>query len=86
MKPAVKQISPAKCFRIYEQARTKGSAYFTLPGSNQIVFARNACIQNGFVYAECMVKDKYTAFRIETMKGSGAQVAFINSNTFVSPF
>lgn len=86
MKPSVKQISPAKCFRIYEQARTKGSCYFTLPATNRIVFSRNACLVDGYVYAEALLDTGYTAFRVDTVIGSLAQPAFIPSNSHLSPF
>ncbi len=86
MKSAVKQMSPRKVNRIYENAKTKGSSYFTLPGTNTIVFSRNSCLVNGYVYAECLVGNNYTAFRLDTIAGSSAQVAFIPTNLHVSPF
>ncbi len=86
MKPSVKQISPSKCFRIYEQARTKGSAYFTLPGSNKIIYSRTACLVDGYVYAEALLDTGYTAFRVDTVIGSPANPAFIPSNNHMSPF
>lgn len=86
MKQSIRQMSPAKVNRIYEQAKTKGSAYFTLPNSGRIVFSRNSCLVNGYIYAECMLDNTYTAFRVDTIAGSSAQAAFIPTNSHVSPF
>lgn len=86
MKNCVKQISPTKAVRIYEQAKIKGSTYFTLPNSGRIVFSRNSCLVNGYIYAECMLDSTYTAFRVDTIAGSNAQAAFIPSNSHVTPF
>ncbi len=86
MKSAIRQMSPAKVNRLYEQAKIKGSAYFTLPATGRIVFTRNACLINGYVYGDALIGNTYTAFRIDTIAGSAAQVAFIPSNSHVSPF
>ena len=86
MKQSVKQMSPTKVNRIFENAKTKGSVYFTLPGTNTIVFSRNSCLVNGYVYADCVLGTTYTAFRLDTVAGSNAQVAFIPSNNNVCPF
>lgn len=86
MKQCIRQMSPTKVNRIYEQAKIKGSTYFTLPSSGRIVFSRNSCLVNGYVYADCLLGDTYTAFRLDTVAGSSAQVAFIPTNNHVSPF
>lgn len=86
MKQCIRQMSPTKVNRLYEQAKIKGSAYFTLPSSGRIVFTRNACLINGYVYGDALIGNTYTAFRIDTIAGSAAQVAFIPSNSHVSPF
>lgn len=86
MKSPVRQISPLKANRIYEQAKIKGSTYFTLPSSGRIVFSRNSCLVNGYIYAECVLDNNYTAFRVDTIAGSSTQAAFIPSNSHVSPF
>lgn len=86
MKSAVKQMSPRKVNRIFENAKIKGSCYFTLPKSNRIVFSRSACLVDGYVYAEALLDTGYTAFRVDTVIGSSAQPAFIPSNNHMSPF
>lgn len=86
MKQSVRQMSPTKVNRIFENAKTKGSAYFTLPGNNTIVFSRNSCLVNGYIYADALIGNTYTAFRVDTIAGSSAQAAFIPSNSHISPF
>ncbi len=86
MKMSVRQMSPRKVNRIYENAKIKGSCYFTLPSTNRIVFSRNACLVDGYVYAEALLDTGYTAFRVDTVIGSQANPAFIPSNSHVSPF
>ena len=86
MKSAVRQMSPAKVNRLYEQAKIKGSAYFTLPATGRIVFTRNACLIDGYIYGDAIIGNTYTAFRVDTVAGNNAQPAFIPSNSHVSPF
>lgn len=86
MKSPVKQVSPNKAYRLFEQSRVKGSVYFNLPGSNKIVHSRSACLHNGFIYCEVFDNGHYSGYRIDTLAGNSAMPAFVNSNSFVSPF
>lgn len=86
MKSLVKQVSPNKAYRLFEQSRVKGGVYFNLPGSNKIIYSRSACLHNGFIYCEVFDNGHYSGYRIDTVMGNPANPAFVNNNSFMSPF
>lgn len=86
MKSGIKQVSPNKAYRLFEQSRMKGSVYFSLPGSNKIMHSRSACLHNGFIYCEIYDNGHYSGYRIDTLAGNPVQPAFVSNNSFISPF